>query len=62
MFGRLEIFFVYRVVSDLKLVSSAFDYKPFQLRGVLGTQLREGLWIINLPIGRFIWFLVEVAA
>lgn len=32
---------IYKVVSDLKLASSAFSFKPSQLRGVLGFGLQR---------------------
>lgn len=42
-------FFFFLVVSDLRLVSTAFGFKPSQLKGVFDTQIREGLQIILLP-------------
>lgn len=40
---------IYEVVSDLKLASSAFSFKPSQLRGVLGFWIAEGLQVIVPP-------------
>lgn len=40
---------IFRVVSDLRLASFAFGFKPSQLKGVLETQLEEGLQIILSP-------------
>ena len=41
--------FIYRVLLDIKLVSDAFGFKPSQLRGILDTQIGEGLQIIMPP-------------
>lgn len=40
---------VHQVVSDLRLASSAFGFMPSQLRGVVGSQLTEGLRVSDSP-------------
>lgn len=40
---------IFRVLLDLRLVSDAFGFKPYQLKGVLDTQIGEGLQIVMPP-------------
>lgn len=49
----LQAFFVdvviFQVVSNLRLTSSPFGFKPSQLRGVFDSRITEGLRVIALP-------------
>lgn len=40
---------IFRVVSDIRLVGSVFGFKPSQLRGVMSSQLADGLRVIASP-------------
>lgn len=42
---------IFRMLLDIRLASGTFGFKPSQLRGILGTQIGEGLWIIMPPYG-----------
>lgn len=49
-------FIAFWVVLDLRLASFTFDFKPSQLRSVLDTNVRKGLWIILPPHRLVTWF------
>ena len=40
---------ILRVLLDHRIVSDVFNFKPSQLRGILDTQIGEGLQIIMPP-------------
>ena len=40
---------IFRVLVDIRLVSDPFGFKTSQLRGILDTQIGEGLRIIMPP-------------